>query len=208
MKPQLTSMLIAGLLLVTGCGEKPGEERSLEPDRQPAPKPEVVSSRSTEPPPPVPAPGMAEGAGAPFKPGWSIALWNQEDNELVIGFLEAEPTAQALNTIKEKKSLFLGVFGVPMIEFGVKFEMKNDVPDIATPRYYRVVYSGFPGGGAVTFGDDVGSSRGWDMQVTGDPMSGGSVEGRFAGAEYWSWAPGAKKGNYYGWNFSFDLPVH
>ena len=201
-------MLTVGLLLVTGCGGKPGEEQSPGPARRRVPKPDVVSSRSTEPSPPVPARGMAEGAGALFKPGWSIALWNQEDNELVIGFLEAEPTTESLNKIKEEKSLILGVQGVRKIEFGVTFEMKNDVPDIAAPAYYRVTYSGFPGGAPVTFGDDAGCSRGWDMQVTGDPMSGGSVEGRFAGAGYWSWSPRPEKGKYYGWNLRFDLPVH
>jgi hypothetical protein len=48
------------------------------------------------------------------------------------------------------------------------------------------------------------SSRQSDVQITGDPTSGGHVKGRFAGAPY----KFSEKDDYYGWNLSFDLPVH
>ena len=191
---RMRQLIPIALLVVSGCGDGP-------------PPPEIISPESAEPPPPVPSPGTIEGAGARFKPGWSIAFWNEEEEELVFGFLEDQPTAESLNTIKELKSL-RATFGVPAIEIGVKFKMKGSVPDIASPIYYRVVYFGFPKGGAVNLVQYPDSSPGWDMQVKGDLMSGGNVQGHFAGANYWSWSVGSKDEEYYGWNVEFDLPVH
>lgn len=184
-------LLPFALLLVFGCGDS-------------APKPGVVSSTRTEPPPPVPAPGTAVGAGKQFKPGWSIAFWDEEQQELVIGFLESEPTAEALEKIKEEKNVFFGAGNDPYVEVGVTFEIKNGVPDIAA--LYRIFYSGFRNEiphCAWTFAEYAEIST-WDVQITGDPTSGGQVKGRFAGAA----DKLSENDHYYGWNLSFDLPVH
>ena len=178
-----------------------------------APESEKVSGKDTGPPseaiaaapPNVPNVGTATGEGRMIKAGWSVAFWNEKDSELVVGFLEAEPSADQLEKMKESQSLFMGVFlDVPMIEFTIGFEEKDGVPDVELPTSWRILYDNFGDKGPMTL-NYVGEDGGRVVEVSGNPKTGGKVKGRFSGTGNFSLDDDNRD---YSWNLAFDVPVH
>ena len=171
------------LVLLLGFGCSPDSSESAKNSSvHPLPLPETLT------------PGTAIGQGKLFKSGWSIAVWdNSVGGELIVGFLESEPTKNELSGIK-KHGLFLAVHRtVPLIEFAIGFEEKNGGPDVTSPRYCNITYDNF-GKGHRTLYNPIDQSN--VVQISGDLKSGGKVKGRFIGTS-----------DEYGWNFTFDLPV-
>jgi hypothetical protein len=154
----------------------------------------------TRPPPEVPALGTAFYNDFSFKAGWSIALWDEGEKELIVGFLESEPTADMIKKIKEKKGLFLAQLDVPLIEFEVVFAEKDGALDVTSPTYWKInIVDKYPHPWTYN-----GESEGIVVEISGNPRSGGKVQGRFTGTNSFQFPDRTDTS---GWNFTFDLPV-
>ena len=163
-----------------------------------APDSESLPQNDNTPRLELPAPGTSFYNEKKFKAGWSIALWNEAKNELVIGFLEAEPPADKLEKIIANKDLYEGVLlGVPLVQFSVAFAETDGMIDVASPTHWTIMFAK-EYANPWTFYDQPEDVL---VEISGDPRSGGQVKGRFAGT-YVMFANDTT-----GWNFSFELPV-
>ena len=149
--------------------------------------------------------GIANGEGRSLKVEWGIALWDGEEKKLILGFLESDPPAEKLAAMKENKSLFMGVFlEVPIIQITLDLAEKDGVPDLSSPRFWRILYNNFGDKGPMTL-NHAGNNTDMVVEVTGNPTSGGRVTGRFKGKDSFEMTDDKR---YYNWDITFDLIVH